>query len=85
MRCSFDWLAGLLRATGSAAVLLSVSMAVGAEEEKVFTQQPEILQSRQGQEVVGEPPAAAKPVVSNEVFNQGTVAQWIWGADQKQN
>ena len=81
---SFDWFARLVRWTGSAALLLSTSIAWSADPEKSFTQQPEKLPARRGLEV-DELPPAPKPAISNEIFNQGPTAQWIWGADDKQN
>lgn len=84
MRFSLDWFARLVRITGGAALLLSTSMAWSADPQKVFTQQPEVLPARQGAEDVA-PPAVVKPGISNAVFDQGPTANWIWGADSKQN
>jgi putative heme-binding domain-containing protein len=84
MPCRFEWFAQLVRLTGSAALLLSASVALSADSEKLFTQQPEILPARQGLEE-NVAPVEVKPAVSDEVFNQGPTAQWIWGADNDQN
>ncbi|MDB5336595.1 MAG: putative heme-binding protein, partial [Planctomycetaceae bacterium] len=84
MRCSFDWSARLVRVTGCAALLLSTSIAWSADAEKELTQQPEVLPARQGTEE-GPAQVVAKPAITNEVFDQGPVAQWIWGASNDQN
>ncbi len=85
MSCSFDWLTRRVRVTGGAALLLMASVAWSADTEKVIlTQQPEVLPARQGQEDAPVP-AAAKPGITNEVFDQGPVPQWIWGASNDQN
>jgi putative heme-binding domain-containing protein len=56
--------------------LISVS-ALFAEDEKIFTQKPEIAPAQ----VRGEPPPKEIPQPRADLFTQGPKPLWIWGAD----